>query len=73
MTELTEQAVADAVEALVDKASLLDVLTALELVCQERAAHLEANWQDRRSAQTWRRAAKAIYAAVSHNAVQAVS
>jgi hypothetical protein len=54
----------EAIEATVDKHGLIHVVTALELMCQEKAEHLRANWQDEQSAKVWDKAAKAIYAAV---------
>lgn len=57
-TDLVEQ-----LEHIVDAHSLLDVLTALELMCLEKGEHLRCNWQDERTAKNWGRASKACYTA----------
>lgn len=44
-------------EQLIDKHGLLHVVTGLEFVCQEKAAHIRTNWQDNTTARTWDRAA----------------
>lgn len=51
-------------ESYVDRHTLLHVLTALECLCSEKAEHLRHNWQDKRSAQVWDKAGKAIYKAM---------
>ena len=51
------------VEAVVDQCTLLDTVTALELMCYEKAEHLRVNWRDKASATQWERAAKALYTA----------
>ncbi len=71
MAQITDTV--EAVEALVDKHGLQHVLTALELMCGEKAAHLRANWQDRASARTWLKAGSAIYKAACNTNVEAVS
>jgi hypothetical protein len=35
---------------------LLHVITALEIMCGEKASHIMANWQDRDTARPWRQA-----------------
>jgi hypothetical protein len=50
----------DALEALVDKASVVRVLEALAYVCDGKAEHLQGNWQDRRAADEWERAARRL-------------
>ena len=51
------------VEKMVDRASLLDVMAALELMCCEKAAHVRENWQDKSLASQWDLCARAIYKA----------
>ena len=50
----------ETIEKLVDSREdgLLHVITAIELMCQEKADHIEANWQDTKTAQVWRLASK---------------
>jgi uncharacterized protein with HEPN domain len=45
-------------EGLVDsqKDGLLHVITALEIMCGEKASHIMSNWQDRDTARPWRSA-----------------
>ena len=52
---ITEQ-----LEALIDATSLLDVLTGLECVCDEKAEHIRVNWQDRATARHWVTASRRI-------------
>ncbi len=52
--------VADVLEPLVDKHGLLHILVSLELVCAEKSAHIEMNWQDKALAKEWDKASKAI-------------
>ena len=42
-------------EGIVDQAGLRNVLFALEQICFAKAQHLEANWQDARTAKVWSR------------------
>jgi len=42
-----------ALEALVDRVGLGNVLYALEYICREKADHLRHNWQDAVSAKYW--------------------
>lgn len=47
-------------EPLVDKHGLLHIVTALELLCGEKAAHIEMDWQDKPLAREWDRATNAL-------------
>lgn len=47
-------------EALIDKHSLRSITTALAIVCYQKAAHIEENWQDRSLSRQWQNAAKAF-------------
>ncbi len=42
-----------ALEAMVDKAGIRNVLYALEHICGAKAEHLASNWQDSLSAKRW--------------------
>ena len=70
---MTKHDITEDLEALVDRHGLLHVLTGLELVCEEKAEHIRANWQDRKTAAFWDRAGKACGAAARANAVRDVS
>jgi hypothetical protein len=48
------------IERLIDASSLLDVLTALECVCGEKAEHIRHNWQDKTTARPWDKASRAF-------------
>jgi hypothetical protein len=48
-------------EAMIDKHGLLHVITALELVCCEKAAHLRSNGQVQSTAWDWSKAGNFIY------------
>jgi hypothetical protein len=61
------------VEQFIDGSSLFAVLVMIEVICQEKADHISANWQDQASACAWRRAAGRINAAVNSKEVLAVS
>lgn len=61
------------VERLIDASSLLDMLTAIECVCGEKADHLRANWQDGLTARRWEQASKAVGHCVRMPGVSAVS
>ncbi len=52
-------------EQFVDKHGLLHVITALDLMCTEKAAHIRASYQDEPLAKNWDRAANALYTASS--------
>jgi hypothetical protein len=47
-------------ECMVDRCGMARVLEGLAEVCDLKAAHLRANWQDERSAKAWERDADAI-------------
>jgi hypothetical protein len=53
----------EALEALVDKYDLKNVLNALVEICHGKAEHLAANWQDPVSAKLWTDAGRRIDAA----------
>lgn len=52
-----ESQLAHSLEGLVDATSLEAVIDALIRVCNEKAEHLEADWQDGTSAMAWNKAA----------------
>lgn len=59
MKELTREQVT-ALEQMIDSTSLAAVMTALEVICDEKCDHLESNWQDPDSGKVWARAATKI-------------
>lgn len=40
-------------EELVDQHTLREVVIALGVLCGDKAAHIQANWQDGRTARVW--------------------
>jgi hypothetical protein len=46
-----------ALEALVDRHSVADVLLDLAFICAEKGAHIRENWQDSVTAKSWDKAA----------------
>lgn len=60
-------------EKLIDRHTLLHVLTALELICDEKADHVEANWHDTATARRWRECARRLEYVASTACVGAVS
>ena len=48
------------VEQLVDRASASELMASLLLVLEEKADHLEYNWQDKKSAAIYRRIARRV-------------
>ena len=52
-----------ALEGIVDRAGLRNVLFALEAICFVKAQHLEANWQEPKLARLWCRNGRACGAA----------
>ncbi len=57
---MTREQIQSAVENLIDKSSLRQVVEALSIVCSDKADHLQSNWQDEASAATWRHDAVVI-------------
>lgn len=47
-------------EMIVDAHSMADVLDALEIIANEKAEHVQANWQDKPLANVWTKAAQWI-------------
>lgn len=60
-------------EQVVDDCGLLETLTAIALICEEKALHIESNWQDRALARQWKQAAERVHAAAASKAVDSVS
>lgn len=50
----------DALEMCVDRSGLANLLEVLAIVCEEKAEHIQANWQDRALAGAWERTAKEL-------------
>jgi len=63
--QFVKQDLVEVLETIVDKHELLHVMTALECMCSEKAMHIEMNWQDKRLAREWNRAANALTTAVN--------
>ena len=62
-----------ALESAVDACGLLETVLALSLICEEKAIHLESNWQDKVAARRWRGAAKILDRAAATASVGDVS
>jgi hypothetical protein len=60
-------------EQFIDGSSLFAVLEMIEVICEEKADHIMANWQDEKSARCWQRAAYRLAQATNSEAVLAVS
>lgn len=69
----TQEQLILAVETLVDENSLADVLLALARMCNEKAEHLESNWQDEITARVWDRAARKLDRLSADPAIEALS
>ena len=50
----------DSIEAMIDKHGLGEVISAIAVICFEKADHLRSNWQDERTAKVWDNAGKAV-------------
>jgi len=57
-SEVTVDFLAGIIEALIDDSAAVQLITAFVQVCEAKADHLEANWQDKQSAKSWRRLAR---------------
>jgi hypothetical protein len=60
-------------EQFIDGSSLFAVLEMIEVICEEKAEDIAANWQDQKLARSWQRAAHRLAAAVNSKDVLAVS
>lgn len=56
----------DIVEGLIDQVGLTTFLRTVESVCHSKAAHLEANWQDKVRARLWSRVASKLDKVTAH-------
>ena len=61
------------IEPIVDSSSLADVLFALARMCNEKAEHLESNWQDAITARVWDRAARKIDRLAGDSTIETLS
>ncbi len=50
----------DILEDMVDSSNLFAVLSALSIICDEKAEHIETNWQDQSLARLWQEASGLI-------------
>jgi len=53
------------VEGMIDSLGTVTLLRLIGDICEEKAMHLEDNWQDRSLAAIWRRAARLIMQAAN--------
>jgi hypothetical protein len=59
-TTMSRPNLTEEIESLIDQSSVLDVLTAIELICAEKAEHIRHNWQDRATARPWDKVSKIV-------------
>jgi len=59
----------EALEGLIDKCTLFEVLAALSVICGDKAGHLRENWQDKVTAATWDRASKKLGSLAQHSTI----
>jgi hypothetical protein len=62
MTKSEAQDFEAKLEMHIDKTSLQQVVLLISMICDEKAIHIESNWQDRALAKSWRHDAKLIEA-----------
>lgn len=43
----------EALERIIDRSSVAQVIGAIEDICREKADHIRSNWQDKALARTW--------------------
>lgn len=60
--EATDIAI-ETLEATIDKHGMADVMQMLVHICDEKAAHIENNWQDKELADAWYRVADKLISA----------
>lgn len=65
--------VSEEIAKLIDVSSLLHVLTAIELVCADKAELMRHHLQERHQAALWDAASKAVGVASRHKSVERVS
>jgi hypothetical protein len=63
----------DALEAMVDKFGLENVLDSLACICSGKADHIEHNWQDQCLAKYWYKSALHLMDAAGQTAIKVVS
>jgi hypothetical protein len=49
--------ITETLEAMIDRHGIIHIATAIELICNEKASHIETNWQDKKLAKKWDKAA----------------
>jgi len=52
---------AEALEAIIDRRGIRNVLECLMTICNCKAEHLRENWQDEPAAKAWEKVAKSLY------------
>lgn len=61
-----------ALEFLIDRTSVVEVLEALAGICQEKADHVATNWQDHGMARDWNAAGVKLAAWSNHSAIRRI-
>lgn len=70
--EITQES-RERIEALIDETSLAEVLGAISQICDEKASHIDDNWQDKRLAKAWDRASAKLWMVTKSSIVSSIS
>lgn len=70
---MDEEELREELEQSIDSNSLQFWLYELAAICEEKAEHIESEWQDAALARLWNRAANAITKTAENAAIEAVS
>tara|TARA_Y100000004_G_scaffold91862_1_gene102893 strand:+ start:55 stop:372 length:318 start_codon:yes stop_codon:yes gene_type:complete len=62
----------DAIEAIIDKHGMADVMEMLVHICDEKASHIQHNWQDDELASAWHRVADRLISTSLSNALNGI-
>lgn len=61
-----KQDLINALESIVDKSSMSDVINALSMIASEKADHIRINWQDEALARVWERMGRTLDRCYNH-------
>ena len=62
-----------ALETLLDRVGLFEMLIALSVICGDKADHIRVNWQDERTARAWDEARGRLETTAKTKQIEAVS
>ena len=63
----------DAIESMIDRLGMSEVMLLLTHICSEKAEHIRANWQDEELAKRWDSVADALISKRLSNALNKLS